>query len=470
MTPADPFREAFDKVAPQYAAATVASQNAADYVSQIESEIDRLQELLASVVDNEKSIDFAKGDAAEMWHEGTANIDAARQGLDPTALALRESVLDGADVTIGDSSDEISAQLKYYGDAASTARAIGTPGYDGMQRVVPADQVDGAREWLLDRADQMHVRDRVESERLRSAGGGISDRIIDDSISSHPLTEDESRSLVNVGRDPSTFDPDALGIAPHQVIEVPDFLRQGGEAGIEGAGAGIGVAVAALAVAALKRAIDEGTITLEDLDELSRSHRDSAARSALTGTLAGVLTIAADSGLMGDLAQSMAPEAISAVVVMAVRSAALATQAANGQRPWESVGYEMAKTATVIAGAFSGAAVGTAIFPVVGTIVGSLVGAALVRTVAAGGETILVREAVHGGYTFFGMVEQDYSVPVSVWGKLGWETVDFETASYEDSKIERASFELAKWEGPELEGGLRMLGRGLIGVRRVGYV
>lgn len=75
------------------------------------------------------------------------------------------------------------------------------------------------------------------------------------------------------------------------------------------------------------------------------------------------------------------------------------------------------------------------------------------------------------GWTMFGIVEQDYQMPIEVLEEIGVEVFEYENFSYED--MEHEKFEYQKFEYNEftpitLE--IRILRRGVIGVRSVGYV
>ena len=466
----DRFVDAYRRAAGEQAAARQATIATDDYVERVEEAIERFQNSVVSVTDNAKSIDFAKGDAAEMWHAGTANIDAVRQGLEPTAWAPRETVDHGPDVVFGGHERLDPAQLKYYSDAQASARAVSEPGYEDMTKIIPADQVQKAHWWLTQRAERLQDSNPVESERLQHAADTLSDHLSRHGVESLPLSESDSRGLVTDARDDGQLQLNDLGLTPDQVIELNDALRQTMEGGAEAAAVAAGIQIATYVVAAIQRAVDEGSLTSDDLLELAQGRGGAVAKSAFTGTMAGAFSLAAQSGALGDSATLIAPEAISALVVLAVNSAILTYRASIGQIGWDTAGYQIAKGSTVIAGAITGGAIGTAILPGIGTVVGSIIGGASVRIATNRSEHIAMALAVTNGWTYFGIVRQDYSVPERRLARMGWDTVDLDVGGIDGVDLDATDLEPMALDRSDLDDSVWYLRRGVIGVRTIGYV
>lgn len=130
----------------------------------------------------------------------------------------------------------------------------------------------------------------------------------------------------------------------------------------------------------------------------------------------------------------------------------------------------MARGGTVLAGGATGAAVGTLIAPGIGTIIGSVIGAALTRTSVGGAERLVLALSVRNGWTFFGVVDQDYRVPDEILSRLGWDTVDLERANLEAADVENVALDKVDLDATEVEHAVTYLHRGVIGVRRIGYI
>lgn len=467
---ADRFQDAFRRAATdQSATAPVAATYSEAYIDRVEAAIDHAEEQIVSISANAKAVSFAKGDAAEAWHAGTANIDAVRRGHTPEALAPRETIDHGPDIVFGE--DRLDpAQLKYYADANSSAKAVAEPGYEDMAKVIPADQLPQARDWLIDRADSLQSTDPGTADLYRNAAETITDRVSHAGSHSTPLTERQSSELVDDARDDGALDLSSLGLTPDQYIEMTDALRVTAGGAAEAAAIAAGIQVAGFVIAAIRRAVDEGSLTAADLEELSQGRAVAVSRSALSGTLAGAITLAAGEGALGDAAQALAPEAISACVVVTINSAILAYRASTGQIGWDAAGYQMAKGGSAVAGAMVGAAIGTAIMPVIGTIVGSIIGGAAVRLTVNQTEHVAMTLAVTNGWTYFGLVAQNYAVPDRVLASLGWDTIEVEAMELETVEVDSVEYERMTLDRTEIDEPIWLMRRGVIGVRTIGYV
>ena len=109
--------------------------------------------------------------------------------------------------------------------------------------------------------------------------------------------------------------------------------------------------------------------------------------------------------------------------------------------------------------------------PVVGYLIGSFVGSIIGGAIFEVKEQFFMSLCIERGYTFFGLVEQDYALPDEVVKRLGLETFEFESFPFETFPFETFPFESIELEKFEFESiDIVMLKRGLIGVRKIGYV
>ena len=82
----------------------------------------------------------------------------------------------------------------------------------------------------------------------------------------------------------------------------------------------------------------------------------------------------------------------------------------------------------------------------------------------------MISLCVDTGFTCFGLVEQDYTLPENVLHELGIETITIPYVEVPYTQIETVSYTLEpeKVEYDKVQ--FTMLKRGIIGVNRVGYV
>ena len=108
--------------------------------------------------------------------------------------------------------------------------------------------------------------------------------------------------------------------------------------------------------------------------------------------------------------------------------------------------------------------------PIVSYMLGSMIGSVLGGLIFEAKECFFMSICIERGYTFLGLVEQDYELPLEVRKKLGYDTFQYEPFQYESFQYEPFEYETFKYEPFDYEKlDLVILERGLIGVRRVGY-
>ena len=73
------------------------------------------------------------------------------------------------------------------------------------------------------------------------------------------------------------------------------------------------------------------------------------------------------------------------------------------------------------------------------------------------------------GWTFFGLVQQDYRVPEEILTELGWDTIEWDQAETDTVELDTVEIDCVELNPVELDT-VRYLRRGIIGVRRIGYL
>lgn len=136
--------------------------------------------------------------------------------------------------------------------------------------------------------------------------------------------------------------------------------------------------------------------------------------------------------------------------------------------------YRCAQDLVVVVCSIGGGIVGAAFMPataVLGYMIGSFVGSVVGGFVFNGAYSCVLSFCVDTGCTFFGLVEQDYTLPENVLEELGIDLFEYE--KFQPLHIEPLSFEPLGFEPQRFEPlsiGITVLRRGVIGVNRIGYV
>ena len=108
--------------------------------------------------------------------------------------------------------------------------------------------------------------------------------------------------------------------------------------------------------------------------------------------------------------------------------------------------------------------------PVLGYMIGSFVGSMVGSFVYSCGYNAIISFCVDSGFTFFGLVEQDYTLPEEVLKEMGVHIFEYEKFDY--SQFEPDRFEPVKFEADRVaipEFGVTFLRRGVIGISQIGY-
>ena len=109
--------------------------------------------------------------------------------------------------------------------------------------------------------------------------------------------------------------------------------------------------------------------------------------------------------------------------------------------------------------------------PVLGYLIGSFVGSLLGSFTYHIGQKAVISFCVDSGFTFFGLVAQDYTLPKELIKEIGIDTFDYESFGIETFQPESLIFDTFEAETFEPESlDITILRRGVIGVSKVGYV
>lgn len=136
-----------------------------------------------------------RGYIAENFIAETYNIDATIKKI-PDRAVVPESTQNASPDIIYDGGKK-TASLKFYQDAASSAKAQTNPKYENQDRIIPSDQVDEGKRQLSVLANKNEVKGRMEAANLQRKTSQKLDATIkgSDGAESTPLTKENSDEL-----------------------------------------------------------------------------------------------------------------------------------------------------------------------------------------------------------------------------------------------------------------------------------
>lgn len=442
--------------------------DAAGYVASVEMELDKFADTLLAMALNAKDLHYAKGDLAEGFHAGTFNVDAARSHLGIRAEMPRDTSVNDI---IFPGTDHSAAQLKYYRTAQDSTTAVSHPHYDGMAKVVPADQLDEVR-LIAERLAAKNAETRPQMEHSYGhTADSVSDRLSAGGASSKPLTEAESRALVQEIRDNGSANLEALGLTAAKQITLMDIMAEAGNAAGQAAAMSAAVHLTPAVVTALRQITGFAETDLDALQELVGKVPEAALRSGLAGGLTAAIVTGAKAGILGARIENVDPPVVAAAVVLAINALQNSVKAATGEISWREARRVIVEDSLVIVAALAGAAAGQSLLPIpiLGALIGNFAGAITARLAIAHANRVVLALSVNRGWTTFGVVDQDYVVPAPQLRAAHWELFD-------PDPLPMDVFDADRFGGDPFDNdfatisGARIVRRGVVSFNRVAYI
>lgn len=485
------------------AGAGYAAEQGGEYVKKINDAIDEfIKQINEDLKGVDTPIDKLKGDAAEYWHGGTFNIDAAVHESGSRVFVNRVNDRGSADISSNFGQD---FGLKYYKNGASSAKeqaktvyekykenggkltldefmtkngydrktALETPLYQDQIRIIPKGQLDDAREWLKRKITEESSKRPEQAARYEETLKMLDDRIRDSKGNeSIPLSTKEAEELARQAKE-GGVDPKRWGLTTENLITTEDILRVATKAGLSSGVLSMVLKAAPDIISAIEYLIQTGKIDKEKLKNAGLAAVSGFSEGFVIGTVSASITEYCAAGMLGESLKGITPGLVSSITVLAVHTIENSYKVATHKMS----GRDMADdTARSIAMAGFGYAGGVAMqtllpaLPAVGYLIGSMVGSITGAFAYTGAKTVTVAICKDTGFTMFGLVEQDYSLPDDILKDLGIETADFETADvcdfeFEDDNVEQPALETASISDVSLT----VLRRGVVSASRVAY-
>lgn len=478
----------------------------AEYVANVQSEIDALEESINQFLGDNTPAKQLKGDIAEFWHSGTFNIDAARNNSLNRVTVERSNEFASVDAS---SNFGKEFGLKYYATAQDSAKqqaksiferfkeyqskggkddldkfladrnytsdaVLNDPMYQGQIRVIPKDQLEEAVEWLKRKIATEKIIRPEQIKRYQDTLDLLSDRISDNQGNeSIPLSREDAEKLAVLAKE-GKFEAEDFDITAPELLELEMLVKESLKAGLSAAVISIVLKVGPEVFKAISYLIKNGEIDEGQFKKIGFAAVSGGSEGFIRGTVAAAITTCCKSGLFGEALKKVDPGVVGAVVAVTMNTLKNAYQVAIGKKTRTELSQELIKDMFVTAASMAAGYVGQAILhdlPVVGYLIGSFVGSVVGSFVYNTGYKAAISFCVETGVTMFGLVDQDYKLPDDIIEEIGLETFDFdsfEAETFEVESFEPASFEFDKIEPDTL--GIKMLRRGVISVSKVGYI
>ena len=451
-----------------------------EYVDEVETAIKQLEDSINNHPYRGQDVAHFQGYVQEVWHAGTFNVDAVAAGSDDVARTLDSHGKWSVDIAL-DSGKEYSAKSISTGEKSGIAQATfnsdtGKAGYDGQGRLVPKDHLDAARAETHRRAGMNSLTKPDLAEAYRETEGQLTDRISnDEGVESKTATRKQLEEMAKSGKD-QKFKAEDVGLTTDSAINPEYIIKQALKAGYTTAAITVAMQLAPEIYKAIDYLIKHGELNVSQLKKMGEKAITSGAEGFLRGTVSSSLLIMCEKGALGEALKNISPTLLGTVVAIVMQTVKNSILVAAGKMTSKQMGAAFVDTLVVSGGYLIGAKLGGIIgqvigceLPVVGYLLGSLIGTAF-AVVYNIGKKKLIAFCVDTGFTCFGLVEQNYELPVDVLKDMGVSTIPIERVEISKNEVStldtRQDIERTSYETIDIT----VLRRGVIGINKVGYV
>ena len=487
------------------------------YVGDVKAEIDRMADCFNNPQDKRFNwnIDRFQGIVAERWHAAAYNIDAARKGKLGRAQDINNNGIADVGVNNGD-----KYQLKYgapkynikgialtWGEHKNYHQYVkdcekrgitpisgkqfceghdpDEPYYAGQFRLIPADQLIEIQKALRLKIAAEGAKRPELVARWQDALDFLTDRIkTGDGVESIPLSRSEARELaiiikehqLNNGKE---FDPADWGLTTEDLITNDYIFNQALKAGLTAAIISVIMKVGQELCGIIMQLIKDGEIDANRFKKLGFEAVTGGVEGYISGSIAASIAIECAKGSLGEVLKNTNPNIIGAITVIALNtvknSCLLAFGKIDKQEFVSRCGRDIVITACSVGAGIGGAAIASFFFTpaaaVFGYMIGSFVGTVIGSFAYKGIEYCVMAICVETGFTFFGLVEQNYELPNHVIEETGLAVYDYERKYVQLVECDTIDIPIVDYESndiPILD--VTFLRRGVIGVGKVGFV
>ena len=488
--------------------ASIGAQNASDYVSSVDEACQILENDINQFKGFETDVKQLKGDVGEFSHADIFNINAALRQSSFKAVVDRSHDYASPDIRIkqGDRIIE-NYGLKYLRDARSTANAQAIsqfqrfceykaesgnedlsfeaflekrgmspedvlqndPIYTGQTRIIPADQRKEAIAYLRYKIAKEKLIRPEQVKRYQDTLDHLQSRLkAPDGTESNDITTEEAIAKARHAKEGSYRASDD-GFTTQDLIQFEHILKQGLKSGTSAAV----ITLVLKLVPDLYRILDEmivkGYIDVEELKNAGFSTLSASATSFIRGFVSASLTTACKSGIISEAAKSISPGVIAGLTVILMNTASDFIKLKKGKITKGELSYNLSRTIFVTSCAIGLGSLTQLLIPLpFAYLLGNFVGSVVATFVFTPLDSLVMSFCIYSGFTFFGLVEQNYVLPDEVIKELGVDVFAYERYFPIDSSFDKFQPDTFTIDDAHNDM-IHILRRGVISVHRIGY-
>lgn len=440
-----------------------------------------------------------KGDIAEFWHSDTHNIYAALNDSKFRTLVDRSHDFASADVTsnwdekfglkyLKNGQDSAKAQswsyferyCKYKAESGNSdisfidflkergfenENILNDPIYNGQVRIIPSDQLKEAIEYLRFKIAKENLIRPDQVQRYQDTLDNLSSKITDpDGISSVELSADDAKTIAEIAKE-GKFDAKNFGFATEDLVELEHVLKQGIKAGTSAAIITMVLKTAPVVYDMLQQLISQGKIDESKFKELGFAAISGGTEGFIRGFISASIVTGCESGLFGDALKTVSPNVVAGLTVIFYSTMKDSFYVAKGTMSKYELANNLSRNLFVTGCALGFGTLTQVMLPAIpgAYLLGNFVGSFVGSFAYIAWDHAFMSFCVETGFTMFGLVKQDYTLPDSVLKEIGIDIFEFDQYLIDEYKIDE--FHIDEYEGDFIT----VLRRGVIGVHQVGY-
>ena len=482
------------------------SYRAESYVGRLSDACKELEDNINKFKGFETGIKQLKGDIQEFRSSGTFNINAALNESEYQTVVDRSHGYASADITTN-WGEEYGLKALYNGTVSAKAQSISQfqrfmeyraisgrtdltfenfliekgldpekvlasdPIYSGQMRLIPSDQLEEAIAFLKKQIANKSITNPDEVRRYQETLDKLTARITaPDGTQSVEATTQELLDIAEKAKR-GEYDAAEDGFSTEQLVKIEHILNQGIKAGLTAATITLVLKTAPEIYKCLDELLSNGSVDEEQLKELGFAALDGSTEGFIRGFVSATVTTSCSAGLWGEALKTVSPEVVGAMTVIIMNTLKDSFLLAKGTLTKDEFTYNLQRNIFVTACGLGGGAVLQACLPMIpfayllGNFVGSMVGSfAFVAY-----DKAVLSYCVSSGSTFFGLVNQDYTLPDEVLREVGVSLFEYEKELPNESTFNTFNFNqyVPNTYNASM---ISILRRGVIGVRQIGYV
>lgn len=488
------------------AGAAYGSYRAESYVGRISNACKELEDNINKFKGYETGIKQLKGDVQEFRSSGTFNINATISESRYKTAVDRSHGYASADITTN-WGEEYGLKALYNGTASAKAQSISQfqrfieyksitgktdltfeaflterglnpdtvlasdPIYSGQMRLIPSDQLEEAIAFLKKQIANKSITNPDEVRRYQDTLERLTTRIVaPDGTQSAEATTQELLDIAEKAKK-GEYNAADDGFNTEQLVKIEHVLNQGIKAGLTAATITLVLKTAPEIYKCLDKLLSNGSIDEEQLKDLGFTALDSSTEGFIRGFVSATVTSSCSAGLWGETLKSVSPEVVGAMTVIIMNTLKDSFLLTKGTLTKDEFTYNLQRNIFVTACGLGGGAVLQTCLPMIpfAYLLGNFVGSMIGSFAFVAYDQAVLSYCVSSGSTFFGLVNQDYTLPDEVLKEVGVSLFEYEKELPHESTFNTYSVNQYIPNTYNVSF-ISILRRGVIGVRQIGYV